>query len=350
MSFTSANLRSLAYELGFDHVSLTRPTLTEKDKTAYQAWLANGHSAGMGYMSAHPTKRLDIQTTFPNIKTILTIGVSYFQGPFPVKPGPGYGRVARYAWGVDYHVVVTARLEEFLRRLNLKGTIAVDTKPLLERALARQAGLGFVGKNTVLIIPKKNNTLFHMGSFLFLAELLLEEELPPDPVAVEPSDGCGSCTKCLTACPTRAFEGPYQLNAGKCISYLTIENKGHIPEEMRRAVGDWLFGCDICQDACPFNARAYETRWPEFQAERGVGAWVSLEEILSIPDQAAFKAKWGHTPLSRAKRKGMIRNACVAAGNSGDKTLQKTLEPLCRDPDELIREHAIWAMEELSST
>jgi epoxyqueuosine reductase len=226
----------------------------------------------------------------------------------------------------------------------VKSTLAVDSKPLLERALARSASLGFTGKNTLLIVPR--SARFHMRSWIFLSEVLLDIPYEGDP-GPDILDGCGSCTKCLTACPTGAFEGPYRLRADSCISYLTIENKGGIPFEFREKLGDWIFGCDICQDVCPFNARAFETRWPEFSADRGAGPWMSLSEILAIPDQSSFKAQWGQTPLARAKRKGLVRNACVAAGNSKDESLLPFLDALLSDEESLVRGHALWALSKI---
>ncbi len=312
----------------------------------------------MEYMTRDVSKRLSVRDTFPGVKTVLSLGVSYYQGAVPPKPGPGYGRVARYAWGLDYHDVIQERLEKFITALpdvlgsRFNASVALDTKPLLERALAAEAGLGFIGKNTVLIMPRLLSgprAGFHVGSFVFLMEILLDiEVVDPSSFALpKVVDGCGGCTKCLTHCPTNAFDGPYKLRSDKCIAYLTIENKGSIPVDMRDKLGDWIFGCDVCQDVCPFNARAYETRWPEFLPDRGVGAWVSLEEILGVPDQKKFKEKWGRTPFSRAKRKGLIRNACVAAGNSGDKNLLQPLKFLEQDAEPVVREHAAWAIRQL---
>lgn len=345
-------IKTRAFELGFDLCSSSPAIIPDREKKSYLAWVNSGGAAGMDYMTREPEKRLDVGRAFPDMKTVLSLGVSYFQGPVPEKPGPGFGRVARYAWGIDYHDVIPSRLQLLLKDIEtilgrpVKSTTAVDTKPLLERAMAQSAGLGFVGKNTMLIAPQVSGQ-FHVGSWVFLSEILLD--LPFEGVAEKNEvQGCGGCTKCLTACPTDAFDGAYKLKSEKCISYLTIENKGWIPLEMRKAIGEWVYGCDVCQDVCPFNARAKETKWPEFQAEKGVGAWMSLKEILSTKDQPDFKRKWGHTPLARAKRKGLVRNACVAAGNVGDDKLVPFLEPLLEDPEALVRGHAAWALNQLS--
>lgn len=346
-------IKSVALEHGFDRAETTPAVLPDGDRDAYSDWCANGLGAGLDYMIRDPDLRFALDRVHPGAKTVLTLGVSYFQGPFPEKPGPGYGRVARYAWGEDYHRVIGDRLTRLLLRINeLTGVAAgfataVDTKPVLERALARAAGVGFIGKNTMLIAPRRSGR-FHVGSWIFLAEILLDLPLEtPNPSDADTA-GCGGCTRCLSACPTDAFERPYALRADKCIAYLTIENKGAIPAAMRPRLGDWLFGCDVCQDVCPFNARAIETRWPEFRADRGAGAWIALPEVLSISDQAQFVKKWGGSPLSRAKRRGLVRNACVAAGNSSDETLVPFLIPLLTDAEPIVRSHAAWAVNRLA--
>jgi epoxyqueuosine reductase len=344
-------VRDLAFQLGFDHAAFSPLTIPDRDRDAYASWVAAGHAAGMAYMTGDPSSRLRPAERFAGARSVLTLGVSYFQGPLPEKPGKAFGRVARYAWGEDYHPLILKRLDDLIARLpdvlgaGVAATPAIDTRPLLERALARQAGLGFVGKNTVLIIPRSSSMAFHVGSFVFLAELLLDAEVdaPGAPVA----DGCGSCTKCQSVCPTGALDTPRRLDANRCIAYLTIENKGPIPPEMRAALGDWLFGCDLCQDVCPFNARAFETRWPEFRADRGVGAWVDLRSLLDV-DGPTFKRNFGATPFLRAKRRGMLRNACVVAGNSGDESLAPALETLTADAEPLARGHALWALHRLA--
>ncbi|OVE77341.1 tRNA epoxyqueuosine(34) reductase QueG, partial [bacterium F11] len=343
-----------AHSLGFDHLSATTPTIPEKDRDEYKAWVAAGLAGGMAYMERDPDRRVDLTTTYPGIKTVLTLGVSYYQGTLPPKPGQEYGRVARYAWGLDYHDVISERLQRFLASLHdmlgedTGSVITIDSKPILERALAQSSGLGFIGKNTVLIIPRRTHS-YHVGSWVFLTEILLtipmDEEISPFPIV----NGCGQCSLCLTHCPTQAFERPYRLQSDRCISYLTIENKGFIPREMRSKLDDWIFGCDVCQDVCPYNTKAFETRWPEFQANRGTGPWISLREIFEVGDQATFKKKWGLTPLNRAKRKGLLRNACVVAGNSEEDNLVPYLINLLDDPEPMVRGHALWGLSKLTS-
>jgi epoxyqueuosine reductase len=249
--------------------------------------------------------------------------------------------VARYAWGADYHDAIAGRLERFRSALaevipGLAARPAVDAQPLLERALARRSGLGFVGKNTNLIAHGD-------GSWLFLTELVVSAPLPPDAPVPQ---GCGGCTACQAKCPTGALSRDYALDARLCVSYLTIENRGSIPAPLRPGLGSWVFGCDDCQEACPFNARPLEASWPEFSPERGAGPWLSLEDVLSLRTDAAFKERFKGTPLLRAKRAGLVRNACVVVRNAGAAgALAGALEE-CRDRDEspVVREHAAWAL------
>ncbi len=349
-----SSLQAAALDFGFDTCSVAPLSISAADQNAYREWVGAGHAGGMNYLSLEPGKRVNPGNTFPGMRSVVTLGVSYYQGPVPPKPGAGYGRVARYAWGEDYHPLILARLEKFSAHLRetlgaeTQTVTAVDTKPLLERALAKGAGMGFIGKNTLLIAPRGASASFHVGSFLFLAEILVSVDLSDGLTFPGVQDGCGGCTKCLTSCPTDAFESPYKLNAQKCIAYLTIENKGWIQREMREMMGDWLFGCDKCQDVCPYNARAMESRWPEFQAERGAGAWVNLADILSIKTTADFKQRFGMTPLSRPKRRGLVRNACVVAGNSGDESLAAPLTEALVDEEPVVRGHALWALSKLA--
>jgi epoxyqueuosine reductase len=350
------DLRASAASFGFDHLSLAEPRIPEPHHSAYKNWVNSGLSAEMAYMARSPEKRLNPDLAYPGVKSILTLAVSYYQGNFPDKPGPDFGRVARYAWGQDYHTVIAHRLENFLAALPgvlgvpVQPRVAVDTQPLLERALSSASGLGFLGKNTVLIVPQNSvgqRSGFHVGSYVFLTEILLDVRVESD---IPPSlSGCGSCSKCLTACPTKAFRGPYELDAGKCLAYLTIENKGWIPRAMRAPMQDWIFGCDVCQEVCPFNARAKEAMWPEFQPTNGVGPYLNLREILSCESDAEFKARWGATPISRPKRSGLIRNAAVVAGNLKLESLSPLLEARLSDSNPLVRGHVAWALAQSSA-
>jgi epoxyqueuosine reductase len=363
----SRRIKSLARSLGFDLAAFASIDIPEEDRDFFLRWCAEGKAAGMGWLSREPARRAEPRTLLSEALGIITLGVSYFQGPVPPAPASPSGRVARYAWGEDYHDVILLRLAEFESRLrdffpDLKARPAIDAQPLLERAFARRAGLGFAGKNTNLIAPRA-------GSWIFLTELVANLELPPDgPVsgssgpgnpARVPSgapgvrllgarrpQGCGSCVQCQTQCPTGALDTPYALDSRLCISYHTIENRGWIPRELRPKMGNWLFGCDECQEVCPFNARAKETLWPEFRADRGAGPWVSLAEVLDLGTEEAFKERFKGTALLRARRAGLVRNACVVAANVGADGRTRSLleERLDHDPDPLVRGHAAWAL------
>jgi epoxyqueuosine reductase len=267
--------------------------------------------------------------------------MNYYPGEFPPAEA-GRGRMSRYAWGTDYHNVILGELRRLAQWIDsqiekrLTYRAYVDTGPLLERELARQSGLGWIGKNTNLIHPKK-------GSYFFLGELLLDLELEPD--APFADDRCGSCTACLEACPTGALVAPRTLDARRCISYLTIEHRGAMPEEMRPRIGDWVFGCDVCQEVCPWNRRfARPAREPAFSP---VHATLDLVEMLAL-DETKFRSRFRETPLWRTRRAGLLRNAAVVLGNLGDPTAVPALERALSDPEPLVAEHAAWALSRLA--
>jgi len=281
----------------------------------------------------------------PYARSLITLAVDYATTAPPFEHEHRYGRVARYAWGLDYHDVVKPRLQALVDKIEaiagreVHARCFVDAVPLLERAVAARAGLGFFGKNTNLLQPRS-------GSWFFLSEILLDLELPADNREIKVS--CGSCRRCIDACPTDAFPAPYVLDSRKCISYLTIENKGAIPRELRASVGDWVFGCDVCQDVCPFNRFASDTRWPEFHPEAGVGPRLDLVAVLSIATDEEFRARFRGTPLARPKRRGLLRNAAVVAANVGaTKTVPALITRVEDDPEPLIRNHCLWALSQL---
>jgi epoxyqueuosine reductase len=253
----------------------------------------------------------------------------------------GQGLVARYARYEDYHEVLAGRLRqltEFVNGLGGPGTRSlwyVDTGPLLERDLAQRAGLGFIGKHTNLISRR-------LGNWFFLAEVLTTLELEPD---APEKNHCGSCTRCLTACPTGAITAPFRLDARRCISYLTIELKGAIPEELRPAIGNRIYGCDDCLAACPWNRFAREGTMMKPHARPEL-ATPDLLELLAL-DEAGFKARFAGTPMLRTKRRGLQRNVCVALGNTGDERALPALEGAARDVEPLIAEHARWAIDQI---
>jgi len=340
-------IRRRARELEFDDCRVTTAAVPDS-AGHFQHWLERQHHGEMAYLARNAPKRLDPQKVLPGAKTILTLATSYAltdpqtsPTPQPAVRSPHSGVVARYASFNDYHNILAARLKELAQCLNEAGGPGtqslwyVDTGPLLERDLAQRSGLGFVGKHTNLISRR-------LGNWIFLSEIITTLELPPD----EPEKNrCGSCTRCITACPTNAITAPFQLDARRCISYLTIELKGPIPEELRPHIGNRIYGCDDCLAACPWNRFAREGQLMRAH-ERPELATPDLLELLSLGEEE-FKRRFAGTPMIRAKRRGLLRNVCVALGNIGDKTALPVLEKAAADPEPLISEHAIWAIAQI---
>ena len=306
MSLAAATLtesvKALALELGFDLVA-TGPADPPEHGAALRRWVEAGHAATMGYLERRLEERLDPRRVLPGARSVLCVALNYYQG----EPADASWRpVARYAWGRDYHDVIAPRLERLAAHLAEAGGARsrgyVDTGPVLERDLAARAGLGWVGKNTMLLHPR-------LGSWFFLGVLLTTAELARDaPLA----DRCGSCRACLDACPTGAFVAPYVLDARRCISYLTIEHRGDIDPDLQPAMAGWQFGCDICQDVCPWNRKAPTTAEADFVPEAAYpGA-----EAVSAMDDADFRRHFAGTPILRAKAAGMRRNALIYWKNS----------------------------------
>jgi len=345
MNAIVTQVKSAAAELGFDVAGISSVEPLERDDIAFNRWCDEGHAADMGYMTRRPELHARPAVLVPYARSLITLAVDYATTAPPFEHEHRYGRVARYAWGLDYHDVVKPRLQALVDKIEaiagreVHARCFVDAVPLLERAVAARAGLGFFGKNTNLLQPRS-------GSWFFLSEILLDLELPADDREIKVS--CGSCRRCIDACPTDAFPAPYVLDSRKCISYLTIENKGAIPRELRASVGDWVFGCDVCQDVCPFNRFASDTRWPEFHPEAGVGPRLDLVAVLSIATDEEFRARFRGTPLARPKRRGLLRNAAVVAANVGaTKTVPALITRVEDDPEPLIRNHCLWALSRL---
>jgi epoxyqueuosine reductase len=299
----------------------------------------------MEYMTRRPELHAHPRVLVPYALSLITLAVDYYAESPVFEHENRYGRVARYAWGRDYHDVVKPRLQALASKIEhiaarpIHARCFVDAVPLLERAAAARAGIGFFGKNTNLLQPRS-------GSWFFLAEILLDLELPADNHEIKVS--CGTCHRCIDACPTDAFAGPYRLDSGRCISYLTIENNGAIPRELRMGLGDWIFGCDVCQDVCPFNRFASDTAWPEFHPDAGVGPRLDLVEVLSIATDEEFRARFRGTALTRPKRRGLLRNASVVAANIGATAVVPSLVARIEsDPEPLIRSHSLWALAQL---
>ncbi len=300
-------LKEESLRLGFDLVGATTADLPPSFEH-FRPWLADGFAGEMRYLAERLDAYGDPNQILSGVRSILMLGVNY-RTVEPAAAGPGYAKVSRYAWGADYHEVVRRRLHklaDFHRRLTPAARVrgVVDTAPLLERALAQRAGLGWIGKNTLLID-------WRYGSWLFLAALLTTEDLSPsEPMKTEM---CGSCRACLDACPTGALVDPYRLDARKCVSYLTIESRGEIPAEHRAACGDRVFGCDACQEACPWNRRTPPSAEAAFQPMAGMNP-LALGD-LSVMDEVEFRRRFRHTSLWRARHAGMLRNATAVAEN-----------------------------------
>jgi epoxyqueuosine reductase len=333
-----------ARRLGFDVVGIARASAATTIGQ-YEAWLASGYHAGMAYLARPDSvaKRRDPAGVLPGAQSVVTVGANYHTIPLPAgyRDDPARGVVASYAWGDDYHDVMLPRLRELGAFVEAEtgGPVAhrayVDTGPLLEREFAAQAGSGFFGKNTNLIDPR-------LGSWLFLGELLVTAAIPADDPPIRQGT-CGQCTRCLDACPTQALVAPYVLDARRCISYLTIELKGAIPRDLRPLMGNRIFGCDICQEVCPWNRRfAQPATEPAFQARETTIA-PQLLDLMALDDEG-FRQRFRASPVKRAKRRGLLRNVAVAMGNWSDEATVPALSRALEDAEPLIRGHAAWAL------
>jgi epoxyqueuosine reductase len=330
----STAVKRLALECGFELAGIT-PAVPASDAGMFLEWAAQGMAGAMGYLTDHRAEiRTDPRKLLPSARSIICIAHNY-------NPGSGEaGAIARYAWGEDYHEVLKGRMLDLVNRMHAEFgefdyKACVDTAALLERSYARLAGLGWIGRNTCLINQQH-------GSYVFLAELLVSLELEPDTPAPY---RCGSCTRCIDACPTGAFvPGGYgtQLDSRRCISYLTIELRGNIPEEMRDATGGHVFGCDICQEVCPWNRKAAVAPEPARVPAADLG-----ELALLSPEQ--FRAAFRHTPVWRTRYSGFLRNVAVAMGNARDLGFQPALTKLAESPDQVVAEHARWALDRLTA-
>jgi epoxyqueuosine reductase len=336
-------LEERALEAGFDLVGVASAEPLREGGERLREWQEAGMAADMGYMHRPVELLSDPKKLQKSARSVVSLGVSYYPGEHPENEGAG--RVARYAWGRDYHEVIKSRLfrlreeleEELGVRIKARGF--TDAVPLLERSAAQHAGLGFFGRNSCLINGE-------VGSYFFIADLIVDLDLAPD----QPGTGtCGRCTRCMDRCPTGAIKAPGVVDARLCISYLTIENRGEIPRELREKVGDWAFGCDVCQEVCPYNkTKASKSRWPEFSAEAGHGPYLKIEEVLEIRADEEYEERFAGTPLTRPGRAGLLRNCCVAAGNLKLKEAVPALvRALREDSSALVRGHAAWALGEI---
>jgi len=339
-------IQQRARELGFDACGFTTATPPDHGNE-FSTWLAKGQHGEMGYLHGNADKRINPQRVLPGAKTIITLAAAYTgstpeaavqESGLPSRPS---GMVARYARYTDYHQVLGERLKILADYVSgLGGESArslwyVDTGPVLERDLAQRAGIGFVGKHTNLINRR-------LGNWTFLSEIITTLEVESD---TPEKNRCGSCVRCMSACPTKAIVAPFRLDARRCISYLTIELKGSIPIEFRPAVGNRIYGCDDCLAVCPWNRFAREGQLMRKHQRNDLTA-PDLVELLSL-DETNFKRFFAGTPILRTKRRGLLRNVCVALGNVGNRTALPALRRAAADAEPLIAEHAQWAMDEI---
>jgi len=337
----SALIKQLANEAGFDLAGIA-PAVTPEGYHQFLDWLNQGYAGEMSYLERRKEAYQHPQYVMSSVRSVLMLAINYKT----VEPPPLSGtqaRISRYAWGsTDYHKVIRKKLKQLSKQIrehwpDCETRGIVDTAPLLERDFAQLAGLGWIGKNTLLL----NKT---EGSWFFLAGMLLSDELEYD--APHQSSHCGTCTRCLDACPTDAFVEAGTLDARKCISYLTIELRDQpIPRELRSGMQEWIFGCDVCQDVCPWNRKAPVSREPRFQPVEPFSP-VDAIELLSL-DEAAFQERFQSTPMSRSRRAGLLRNAAIVLGNLGDSSAVPVLLTALHDSEPLIRGAAAWALGDL---
>jgi epoxyqueuosine reductase len=334
-------MKEEAARLGFDQVGIA-PAVAPPGYPRYLDWLAAGHAAGMTYMQTYAALHEHPGSLLEGVRSIVMVSRVYGRSD-PTPPGPTGGKVARYARGADYHELMWRPLEALLdwlrvRRPGVNGRAVADSAPLLERDFARLAGLGWFGKNTMLIDRR-------LGSFTVLGGLLVDIELEPDPPHT--SSHCGTCTRCLDACPTGAFTGPYQLDARRCISYWTVEHRGSVDEAMSDQLDGWVFGCDVCQDVCPWNRKAPPGRTPELEPRPELTNPNLIAWLDCPPDEFTRRIKG--TALSRAKRSGLLRNAALVLGTRGVAEAVPTLAARLDDPDPVVRDSAAWALSRIDT-
>jgi epoxyqueuosine reductase len=342
-------IKSAASQAGFDLCGIA-PVQDFPELQRFPDWIEKGHAGDMTYLESRndsgQLRRASLKGVFPWARSVIVCAGNYNTAHPRSTEVNNHGRgwISRYAWSrEDYHDSLLRRLREVEAKVKhtcgsgIETRSYVDTGPIVERVYAKYAGIGWQGKNTCIINQK-------IGSWLFLGVIVTSMELAPDLPA---PDRCGTCTRCIDACPTQAFVGPHQLDSNRCIAYLTIEKRGAIPEEFREQVGNHVFGCDICQDVCPWNRRAPATDKPEFQPREGLVnpalAW--LAEIR----EEEFRQRFRGSPIKRTKRSGVRRNALIAIGNSGDRGLLPVVERACEDPDPVIAEAAEWARQRFAS-
>ncbi len=339
MSDLTFKIKSLAKSLGFDVTGITSADSFVRDENAAGQRVRDGLMDGLSWYTEERVRKANRpEVLLEGAKSVVSLAMSYNYGEAqPEGDGP-HGKIGRYAWGDDYHDVMKKRLREFVARLpeiagkDVETRIFVDDGPMNDRAAAERAGVGWFGKNTNILTPSH-------GSWVLLGQVITDLDLTPDAPLKKT---CGECVRCIDDCPTGAIVAPYVIDNRKCISYLTIELRGPIPRELRPLVGDWVFGCDICQDVCPVNRKAAPSTEPAFQKRHDFDA-PALLPILELDDEA-FRERFRKSPIKRAKRVGLQRNVCVALGNIGDPVAVPALMKALQSADALVREHAAWAL------
>ena len=333
-------LKALAASLGFDDCRIASASRASH-ADAFQQWLADGCHGDMAWLARNPQRRCDPRDVLPGCRSVICLALNYYPGstPFQDSATGGY-RIARYAWNDDYHGLIEKKLSVLDAALQARGgeqRCYVDTGPVLERDFASAAGVGWNGKSTLQIHRR-------LGTWFFLAEILTTLELPPDPPL---ADHCGKCTRCLSACPTQAITAAHRVDARRCLAYLSIEHKGPIPEEFRRAMGGRIYGCDECLEACPWNRFAQVSADLSFQARAGIFGH-KLRDFLEL-DADGFGRVFAGSPIARLKRPRFLRNVCVALGNTGGSGDVPALRRATLDPLPLISGHAAWALAQLQN-
>ncbi len=343
MATLGERLKQRAREEGFDAVRIAKAEMDPQAAARLRHFIAEGFHGDMGWMAETEPRRSDLRILWPEAKSAIMVALNYGQNGnlFDRLAQRGEGVISVYAQGSDYHDVIKGKLKRLAQWLaqeaKAKVKIFADTAPLMEKPLAARAGLGWQGKHTNLLSRE-------LGSWFFIGAILTTAELPED----EPETGhCGSCQACLDICPTKAFPAPYQLDARRCISYLTIEHKGHIAREFREAMGNRIYGCDDCLAVCPWNKFAQAASEAKLKARDDLVA-PALADLLKL-DDAAFRAKFAGSPVKRTGRNRFLRNVLIAAGNSGDASLVPRVEALLSDASPLVRAMAVWALSRLAT-
>jgi len=340
----SEKIKAKGREIGFSRIGITdTSSLSEKNERRYREWLAGGYNAEMEFLKKDVDKRLHPAMLFEGARTIIVVAINYSPGAIELQSGKDYSVISRYALGYDYHTIIADKLVLLLDYIRsevggrVSGKIYCDSGSLMEKTVAERAGLGWIGKNSLLITKE-------FGSWVFLGEIVLDIELEGDNKS---KNLCSDCNLCIQSCPTGAIIAPGKIDASRCISYLTVENKGAIPEKLRYALGNRVFGCDSCQEVCPFNSNVTQTKEPLFEPDRKLIA-VPLDKLFFLASNQ-FSDWFRDSTIKRVKRNGLLRNIVVAIGNSENKKFVPLLKGMCEKANAVLQEHAEWAISRVVS-